>query len=70
MQKILLFMQYGRGWQTPSGVSFSDKHPYQLVPLGESVYLLAEGRFRPASKEELKIHYRVNLDANTDNISN
>lgn len=60
-EKILLYMQYGAGYSTGSGVDFTDTHPYQLVAGQEAFDLLVNtgGRFRAAAPEELKLYYQI-----------
>jgi hypothetical protein len=55
----LLYMTHGAGYMSPKGVRFTKEHPYQLVDESEVSYLLSEGRFRPATKEDLKEFYNV-----------
>jgi hypothetical protein len=57
-------MQYGAGYMTPSGVRFVSDHPYQLVNDNEVAELLIEGRFKVATKEDLKEFYNIREDLN------
>lgn len=57
--KVLLYMLYGAGWTTGSGVMFTSEHPYQVVPAHEVPYLLEEGRFIRATAQDLKDHYQI-----------
>lgn len=57
--KVLILMKFGAGWQTPSGVTFSVDHPFQLVPAGEVAALLAYERFERAGAEDLKRYYQL-----------
>lgn len=57
--RVLIFMQYGAGWSTPSGIDFSEEHPYKLVDAGEAGALLQEPRFRKATADEVKFYYQV-----------
>lgn len=55
--KVLMFMQSGAGWVTPSGIDFSPEHPYKPVPESEVDALLRSERFRQASPDEVKSFY-------------
>lgn len=52
-------MKTGFGYLTPAGVKFTREHPYQLVTEQEAEILLEEGRFSPASPQDLKDYYKV-----------
>lgn len=52
-------MEAGYGWATGMGVHFTREHPFQLVEEEEVPFLLADGRFRLAEKEELMKFYDI-----------
>lgn len=57
--KITLFMEQGYGYSTASGVTFSKAQPYQRVSGQEALELMNTGRFRIASKNEVKEFYKL-----------
>lgn len=58
--KYLLYMKRGASYSTPSGVTFTKSHPFQLVDFGEMQALLAmpEDRFKEATPDEAKEYYK------------
>jgi hypothetical protein len=57
--KVLILMKFGAGWMTPSGVSFTKDHPFQLVPTEEVEALLSNERFERAGAEDLQKYYQL-----------
>lgn len=58
-ERVLLFMERGASYSTPSGVLFNKAHPFQLVDNFEAKTLLEmpEDRFRLAKPQEAKDYY-------------
>ena len=52
-------MEKGNGYSTRLDVHFNREHPYQLVEPEEVMELLATGRFRLATPEEVKEYYNA-----------
>ena len=46
-------------WETPSGVKFTKKSPYQVVPVQEAQVLLSNRRFEQATAEDAKEFFGV-----------
>lgn len=57
--KIALFMESGFGYSTASGVRFTREEPYQIVSGQDALELINTGRFRIASKDEVKLFYSL-----------
>ena len=57
---VLVHMKGSTGsWETPSGVKFTKKSPYQVVPEYEAMVLLDMRRFEPADPESVKEFFGV-----------
>ena len=57
---VLIHMRGSTGsWETPSGVKFTKKSPYQVVPEHEANMLLDLNRFEPADPESVKKFFGI-----------
>jgi len=58
-KKTPLYMTKGIGYSTTSQIKFDRDHPIQMVPYDEIPELLSTGRFKIATREEVKEFYQI-----------